>query len=71
MGAISQRLDELLKESVHQRTGRRVTGLAVELVQETVVLRGRTGSYYVKQLAQQGVRDVLPQNPLQNAIVVA
>jgi hypothetical protein len=35
-----------------------------------VVLHGRTGSYYVKQLAQHGVWDVLPGARLVNTIVV-
>jgi hypothetical protein len=33
-------------------------------------VRGRTRSYYVKQLAQHGVRDLLPDVHLENAIRV-
>ncbi|WP_162672879.1 phospholipid-binding protein [Gemmata massiliana] len=37
---------------------------------DRVVLRGRTSSYHVKQLAQQGAREALPHARLENAIVV-
>ena len=43
----------------------------IELLPERVVLHGRAGSYHVKQLAQQGVREYLPNVRLDNAIVVA
>jgi hypothetical protein len=59
-----------LERHVHIRTGRRVRNLTVELHPERVVLHGRADSYYVKQLAQQGVRDLLPDVCLQNAIAV-
>ncbi len=59
-----------LEIRVQARTGRRVRNLAVELMPEGVVLRGRTHAYYIKQLAQQEVRDVLPHVRLENAIVV-
>lgn len=59
-----------LEHCVQARTGRRVLNLAVELSSERVVLRGRTATYHVKQLAQQGVRDLLPHVRLDNAIEV-
>ncbi len=59
-----------LFEHVRRRTGRRVRDLAVEVRPEGVVLTGRASSYHVKQLAQQGVRDLLPDVELRNAIVV-
>jgi hypothetical protein len=42
----------------------------VELCDAQVVLRGRTSSYYLKQLAQHSVWDVLPDAALKNGIVV-
>ncbi|HEV3257674.1 MAG TPA: hypothetical protein VG013_12385 [Gemmataceae bacterium] len=60
-----------LERHVQVRTGRRVRDLAIELSPERVVVRGRADTYYVKQLAQHGIRDVLPQVSLENAIVVA
>ena len=52
------------------RTGRRIRDLAVELEAERVVVHGHASSYYIKQLAQHGVQDLLPDAPLVNAIVV-
>ena len=59
-----------LERHVHVRTSRRVRDLAIELSPERVVVRGRANTYYVKQLAQHGIRDLLPQVRLENAIIV-
>jgi hypothetical protein len=59
-----------LERHIQDRTGRRVHGLCVEVRDEQVVLRGRTSSYYIKQLAQHCVWDVLPDVRLANDIVV-
>jgi hypothetical protein len=59
-----------LERHVLARTGRRIRNLAIELCSERVVLRGESSSYYLKQLAQHGIRDVLPHVRLENAIVV-
>ncbi len=59
-----------LERHVLKRTGRRIRNFAIELLSESVTLRGTATTYYVKQLAQQGVRELLPRIPLQNAIVV-
>ena len=63
-------LQDELESRVQSRTGRRVRDLAIELRPERVVLRGLASSYHVKQLAQQGVRDILPHVSLENAITV-
>jgi hypothetical protein len=63
-------LQQELERRVQNRTGRRVRNLAIELSPERVVLRGLAATYHVKQLAQHGIRDVLPQVRLENAIVV-
>ena len=63
-------LDEVLLRHVEQQTSRRVRNLSVEVVGEQVVLRGRANSFHVKQLAQHGIRSLLPLAPLRNAIVV-
>jgi len=55
---------------VRTRTGRRIRNLAIELDPGRVVLRGQASSFYVKQMAQQGIRDFLPNLLLQNSIVV-
>jgi hypothetical protein len=61
---------EELERHILDRTGRRVHGLCVEVRDEHVVLRGRTSSFYIKQLAQHCVWDVLPQARLENGIEV-
>lgn len=61
--------DELARR-VQDRTGRRIRNLTIDLCDERVILRGQAVSYYVKQLAQHGVRDLLPDVRLENTIVV-
>lgn len=65
-------LIEVVTQRVADRTGRRVRNLVVEVTGsgESVVLRGRATCYHVKQLAQQGAREALPNARLENAIVV-
>ena len=64
------RLRDALAERVLTRTGRRVAGLTVEVADGAVVLRGVARSYHVKQLAQHGARELLPDAKLHNAIIV-
>ena len=59
-----------LERVVLARTGRRVRDLGIELRAERIVLHGRAVSFHVKQLAQQGVREILPHVQLENAIEV-
>ena len=59
-----------LFELVEERTHRRIHDLQVEIDDGNVVLKGRAGSYHVKQLAQHGILDVLPNVRLINAIEV-
>ncbi len=68
--ALSNGLCGELQEHIRRRTGRRVRDLSIDLEAERVILRGRTPSYYVKQLAQQSVRDLLPDVRLENVIIV-
>jgi hypothetical protein len=68
--SLSPQLRDDLERQVLTRTGRRIRDLAVELHPERVVIRGSSPSYYLKQLAQHGVRDMLPHVRLENAIVV-
>ena len=63
-------LQRKLVNRVRERTGRRVRDLEVELLPQKVVLHGHATSYHIKQLAQHGVRDLLPHVELTNAIVV-
>ena len=63
-------LEHELEHRVQARTGRRIRDLAIELQPERVVLRGFASTYYLKQLAQQGIRDLLPSIYLENDITV-
>jgi hypothetical protein len=66
----SPQLERELECHIQTRTGRRVRNLAVEVQPERVILRGFAATYHVKQLAQHGVRDVLPNVSVDNAITV-
>ena len=50
------------RQLIEQRTFGRVRNLSVEVVVDAstqrVVIGGNTGSYYLKQLAQEGIRDL-------------
>ena len=48
----------IMRQIVH-RTGGRIHMLEVEMLDDTVVIRGCAPCYYVKQLALQGVLDVI------------
>jgi hypothetical protein len=66
----SVQLRQDLARKVREWTGQRVRDLTIEVGTGGIVLRGRSPSYYVKQLAQQGVWELLPGVGLRNAIVV-
>jgi hypothetical protein len=63
--------EELIKSRILARTGTRVHNLEIQFSPEGVTLFGETASYYVKQLAQQGVLDALPEVRLRNQITVS
>ncbi len=63
-------LQQELEQQVTFRTGRRVRNLIVLLEPERIVLRGQTTTYHVKQLAQHGILEMLPNARLENGIVV-
>ena len=65
------RLRTELENHVMAVTGRRIRNLDIKISPEGVVLEGQTQTYYIKQLAQHGVREVLPDVRLDNAIQVA
>src|SRR5262245_47366219 len=63
-------LRHALESRVLDLTGRRVLDLDIEVRQDRVILHGRTKTYHVKQLAQEGVLECLPEVDLENAIEV-
>jgi hypothetical protein len=65
------RLREELESRIKALTGRRLRNLDIDLSTQGVILKGEAQTFYVKQLAQHGVREVLPNVRLDNAIQVA
>ena len=65
------RLRRELECRVLARTGNRLRNLDIQLAPDGVLIQGQTNTYYVKQLAQHGVRDLLPEVQLRNDIEVA
>jgi hypothetical protein len=59
-----------LESRVLARTGSQLRGLGIELSPEGIRLFGSSTTFYVKQLAQHCVREVLPDVCLQNDINV-
>jgi hypothetical protein len=52
-------LEQAIKDRIVNRTGGRMRALAIELTDRALIVRGTAPCYYVKQLALQGVLDVL------------
>ena len=56
---VSLGLEKAILHQIVQRTDARIQMLEVEMVDNVVIIRGYAPCYYVKQLALQGVFDVL------------
>jgi len=52
-------LDQCLAQWITRRTGGRISDLSVERLDGRIVIRGSARSYYVRQLAQAAVNEVL------------
>ncbi len=63
-------LQQQLETRIHLRTGKRVRNLEIQCTAEEVILLGAASTYHIKQLAQHGVRDVMPTVRLHNRITV-
>jgi hypothetical protein len=55
---VEQALERAIERQVVQRTWGRIQALEVKVSHNLVVIRGRAPSYYLEQLALQGVLDV-------------
>jgi hypothetical protein len=55
----SKALEQAVKHRIVDRTGGRIRALAIDLTDRELVVRGTAPCYYVKQLALQGVLEVL------------
>ena len=60
-----------LERLVRMRTQHRIKELSIAVEDGRIVLQGRVRSFHLKQLAQHGILDVLPNGQLVNAIEVA
>jgi hypothetical protein len=60
-----------LETRVQARTGSQLRNLGIELSPEGIRLFGQSTTYYVKQLAQHCVREIMPEVRLVNDINVS
>jgi hypothetical protein len=56
---VEQALERAIERQVRQRTSGRIQALEVKVGHNLVVVRGFAPSYYIEQLALQGVLDVI------------
>ena len=61
---------DAIRDNIESRTARRIRNLEVEFGRDCIILRGRTHSFHVKQLAQHEVRKILKDVRIENAILV-
>ena len=54
-----QALERVIEGRIRQRTWGRLQGLEVRVSQDLIIVRGCAPSYYVEQLALQGVLDLV------------
>jgi hypothetical protein len=60
---VKQALERALERQITRRTWGRLQALDVEVTDNLVVVRGRAPSYYLKQLALQGVLELIESGP--------
>jgi hypothetical protein len=58
-GEVEQALERAIQRQIMERTWGRIQALEVKVTDNLVVVRGRAPSYYVEQLALQGILDVI------------
>jgi hypothetical protein len=61
---LAEQMAESLKSRIVERTGGRVRDVRVECVGGRFVVRGRSPSYFIKQLALEATRDLLDAGEL-------
>jgi hypothetical protein len=64
-------LREELESRIKALTGGRLRNLDIKVSPTGIVLKGQAQTFYIKQLAQHGVREMLPDVRLDNAIQVS
>lgn len=63
-------LADQIEQFIRVRTGGMIYNLRVEVLDDSVVLSGRTSTYYNKQLASHAAQSALEEQPLRNDIEV-
>lgn len=61
---------ETIESLIRLRTGGMIRDLRVEIAEDTVIVSGRTASYYNKQLATHGARAAIGDRQLRNEIEI-
>jgi hypothetical protein len=70
LSAEAEKLINRIERAVRRGTNDKVRELRVEMTEEGIVLRGRCGTYYCKQLAQSAAMAAAEQETLVNRIEV-
>jgi len=63
-------IEELVEREVRSRTSGRIRGLEVRVSDGQVVIRGRTSTYYAKQLVSHAAMDTADQLSVMNEVEV-
>lgn len=63
-------IEELVEREVRNRTSGRIRGLEVRVTDGQVVIRGRTSTYYAKQLVSHAAMDTAEQLCVMNEVEV-
>lgn len=63
-------IEELVEREVRSRTSGRIRGLEVRVADGQVVIRGRTSTYYAKQLVSHAAMDTAEQLCVMNEVEV-
>lgn len=66
----SERLAGRIERAIRRATGDRVRTLQVEVHEKTIILQGRCGTFYCKQLSQHAALAMCDGRTLQNQIEV-
>jgi len=64
-------LQKELEQRVRAKIGNRLRNLEIRFSPDGITLNGQAPTYYVKQIVQHSVWEILPEVRLNNAIVVA
>jgi len=64
-------LQKELEQKIRARIGNRLRNLEVRLSPDGITLCGQAPTFYVKQLVQHSIWEILPKARLNNTIVVA